>query len=247
MNRALQRTVPAGRANLDSFAPLAPTTNPLFLMPTFTCIARFCDGEQLCSMVQTCQYFRSVIMLIPRLEATLWKHRYHRLAKSYDSLKQKERKLKAKEEEKLDRGFLDIAQSSVVLPKSNEIKASWKKSARIEDIANRFMYSRNKELIMQNLKKMSEMEKDSKMLNDSYSNDMYERYMLKQVSKENASALTVAENVIDYSVYSLHKKFKKQNYDVPPPDAAAKEKIKEYDKKIYGVAKSRLIDKPMSK
>ncbi len=126
-------------------------------------------------------------------------------------------------------------------------KAVWKKSATIEDLAGTItQISKNRDEIYKNLKKLSEKEKEEMALSMYFPEYTYEKQTLAKVQSEKTSALSVAGNVLDYSVYSLHQRWKASHSNDLATEVISGQ-ARKYDKKIYAAAKLKLIDQPISK
>ncbi len=93
MNRALQRQKPQPVAS--PIRVLSPANNPLYILEIFTCIAEYADDDELCVLLNVCQYFRTVIILQPRLEVRVWKNRFRKLSAKYAELKKNQKNWRA--------------------------------------------------------------------------------------------------------------------------------------------------------
>ena len=94
--------------------------------------------------------------------------------------------------------------------------------------------------------KESKNNSDALPSNMKYVKVVYEEEIYKKISNENTNAFSVAGELLNYSLYSLRQKMKAKNADEYMREVYMKG-IDKYNDKIYSTAKTRFINKPISK
>jgi len=228
---------------------ITPCTNPLELFELVIYIFEFADNDSLDALVRVCRLFQSAIMKQPLLEVRLWKGRFFKLSEKYETLKKTQLTypvLDTDESMSLTFNFIIPPGISNVTPICNP-QVPLKRVRPIENLPDRINNLHQKRIEKYKGMQPRNKNEDKKVVNKKmYKETIPEREIYMRLNEENASVLTIATNVIDYSIYSFKQRMKAKRSDEFIGQVYIS-RLEEYDKKIYGIARDRLIDRPISK
>eukprot|EP00826_Nyctotherus_ovalis_P021995 TRINITY_DN1719_c0_g1_i2.p1 TRINITY_DN1719_c0_g1~~TRINITY_DN1719_c0_g1_i2.p1 ORF type:complete len:247 (-),score=65.74 TRINITY_DN1719_c0_g1_i2:164-904(-) len=236
--------------NAGNNLALQPCTSPLQLCDLLTLIFDFSDSDSLDSLARVCRVFRSAIASQPCLEARMWKGRFLRLSGSYKKLKESQGSLMLDKEDLLA-SALDYSTAAVAklqpdaapvyntpVPLKRVMKSLPGCSVNLKQKRIEELKEIRREL---RKKKARNLPANTQLVQRIPEEEIYAR-----LNEENASVFSVATNVLDYSLHSFKQRMKARRSDEFFGEILIT-RLEEYDKKIYGIARDRLIDRPMSR
>ena len=113
--------------------------------------------------------------------------------------------------------------------------------ATLESLGERLgQMSKNKEEIRRRIQEISASRCTLAISEENYNEDFYGLLTLHKIKDDGASMFSVAGSVAEYSLHSLRRPKLKSTSGV-------KGRRVDYDRKIYGIAKDKLINEPISK
>lgn len=237
---------------VDTNKRLKRCTSPLQLIELVICVFDYSDNDSLDTLVRVCRLFRSAIMSQAMLEIRLWKGRYFKLSMKYDELKKSHEDYSLLEEDEFVASTLDIVIPSTLQLQSNVMSVPnapipLKRVTAIEDMPGLIASRKQKRIERYKEIQAQYNNEDGKLpSNMHYARTIPEKEIYMRMNDDNTSAFKVATNVIDYSLYSIKQRIKAKRSDEFLGQIFI-ERLEKYDKKIYGVARYRLIDRPISK